>query len=40
MPKKVIDIEASSDDNTDNDSYKEESEPEKLTKSIKKNSNR
>ena len=36
MPKKIIDIEASSDDNTDNDSYKEESEPEKLTKSIKK----
>ena len=36
MPKKIIDIEASSDDNTDNDSYKEESEPEKLTKSTKK----
>ena len=37
MPKKIIDIEASSsDDNTDNDSIKEESEPEKLTKSIKK----
>ena len=37
MPKKIIDIEASSsDDSTDNDSIKEESEPEKLTKSIKK----
>ena len=37
MPKKIIDIEASSsDDSTDNDSIKEESEPERLTKSIKK----
>ena len=37
MPKKIIDIEASSsDDSTDNESVKEESEPERLTKSIKK----
>ena len=36
MVKKIIDIEASSDDNTDNDSNKSESEPEKLTKTIKK----
>ena len=36
MPKKIIDIEASSDDSTDNESIKEESEPERLTKSIKK----
>ena len=35
MPKKVIDIENLSDD-TDNESYKSDSEPEKLTKSIKK----
>ena len=37
MPKKIIEIEESSDDNnTDNESTKSESEPEKLTKPIKK----
>ena len=34
MPKKIIDIENLSDD-TDNESYKSESEPERLTKPIK-----
>ena len=35
MPRKVIDIENLSDD-TDNESYKSDSEPERLTKTIKK----
>ena len=35
MPRKVIDIENLSDD-TDNESYKSDSEPERLTKPIKK----